>query len=184
MLHNVIVRQNSLNQNTMDAKKSMLIFVVEDNVLFNKMVCEHLKKNNYTNLKSFVSGNECINAVMKGEHPDIVIQDYFLDDINGVDVLKAVKKQSRKSEFIFLTANEDIEVAIDSMKYGALDYIIKEKGDVLNRLVDKLNKVTKLILIKRKDKATRIAMILLVLILFLIIVSGILLYVFGFIENG
>ena len=168
----------------MDAKKSMLIFVVEDNVLFNKMVCEHLKKNNYTNLKSFVSGNECINAVMKGEHPDIVIQDYFLDDINGVDVLKAVKKQSRKSEFIFLTANEDIEVAIDSMKYGALDYIIKEKGDVLNRLVDKLNKVTKLILIKRKDKATRIAMILLVLILFLIIVSGILLYVFGFIENG
>ena len=78
----------------MDAKKSMLIFVVEDNVLFNKMVCEHLKKNNYTNLKSFVSGNECINAVMKGEHPDIVIQDYFLDDINGVDVLKAVKKQS------------------------------------------------------------------------------------------
>lgn len=184
MLHNVIVRQNSLNQNTMDAKKSMLIFVVEDNVLFNKMVCEHLKKNNYTNLKSFVSGNECINAVMKGEHPDIVIQDYFLDDINGVDVLKAVKKQSRKSEFIFLTANEDIEVAIDSMKFGALDYIIKEKGDVLNRLVDKLNKVTKLILIKRKDKATRIAMILLVLILFLIIVSGILLYVFGFIENG
>ena len=168
----------------MDAKKSMLIFVVEDNVLFNKMVCEHLKKNNYTNLKSFVSGNECINAVMKGEHPDIVIQDYFLDDINGVDVLKAVKKQSRKSEFIFLTANEDIEVAIDSMKFGALDYIIKEKGDVLNRLVDKLNKVTKLILIKRKDKATRIAMILLVLILFLIIVSGILLYVFGFIENG
>ena len=168
----------------MDAKKSMLIFVVEDNVLFNKMVCEHLKKNNYTNLKSFVSGNECIKAVMKGEHPDIVIQDYFLDDTNGVDVLKAVKKQSRKSEFIFLTANEDIEVAIDSMKYGALDYIIKEKGDVLNRLVDKLNKVAKLILNKRKDRTTKIAMILLVLILFLIIVSGILLYVFGFIENG
>jgi DNA-binding NtrC family response regulator len=168
----------------MDAKKSMLIFVVEDNLLFNKMVCEHLKKQNYTNLKSFVSGNECINAVMKGEHPDIVIQDYFLDDMNGLDVLKAVKKQSKKSEFIFLTANEDIEVAVNSMKYGALDYIIKEKGDVLARLTDKVNKVTKLILNKRKDRTTKIAMILLVLILFLIIVSGILLYVFGFIENG
>ncbi len=168
----------------MDTKKSMLIFVVEDNLLFNQMVCEHLKKHNYTNLKSFATGNDCIKAVMKGEHPDIIIQDYFLDDMNGVDVLKAVKKQSKKSEFIFLTANEDIEVAIDSMKYGAFDYIIKDKGDVLSRLVDKVNKVTKLILIKRKDRSSRIAMILLILVLFLIIISGILLYVFGFIKNA
>lgn len=168
----------------MDVKKSMLIFVVEDNLLFNQMVCEYLRKHNYTNLKSFVSGNDCINVVMKGEYPDIVIQDYFLDDMNGVDVLKAVKKQSKKSEFIFLTANEDIEVAISSMKYGAFDYIIKDKGDVLNRLVDKVNKVTKLILIKRKDRTFKIAMILTILVLFLIIVTGLLLFFTGFIVNG
>ena len=72
----------------MDTKKSMLIFVVEDNLLFNQMVCEYLKKHNYTNLKPFTNGNDCIKTVMKGEYPDIVIQDYFLDDMNGVDVKK------------------------------------------------------------------------------------------------
>ena len=95
-----------------------------------------------------------------------------------------MKKQSKKSEFIFLTANENIEVAIDSMKYGAFDYIIKDKGDVLNRLVDKVNKVTRHILIKKKDKSFRIAMVLIILVLFLIIISGILLYMFGFIKNA
>jgi len=162
----------------------MKIFVVEDNLLFSQMVCEYLKKHNYTNLKSFANGTDCIKSVMNGELPDIVIQDYFLDDMNGVDVLKAVKKKSKRTEFIFLTANDDIEVAIDSMKYGAIDYIIKDKGDVLSKLVDKVNKVTKLILTKRKDRSSRIGMILLILVLFLIIISGILLYVFGFIKNA
>lgn len=168
----------------MDAKKSMLIFVVEDNLLFNKMVCEYLKKQNFVNLKSFVSGKDCIKAVKQGEFPDIVIQDYFLDDMNGVEVLKEVKKKSKKSEFIFLTANTDIEVVIDSMKLGALDYIVKDKGDVLNRLVEKIHKVTKLILIKRKNQALRLAMIFSLIILSLIIISGLLLYMFGFIVRN
>jgi response regulator of citrate/malate metabolism len=168
----------------MDPKKSMLIFVVEDNLLFNQMVCEYLKKNNFNNIKSFTTGNDCIKAVLNGEKPDIVIQDYFLDDTNGLEVLKAVKKQSKKSEFIFLTANDDISVVIDSMKSGALDYIIKDKGVALNKLVDKVNKVTKLILIKRKNKAIRIAMILTLLVLFLIILTGLLLFFTGVIVIG
>lgn len=168
----------------MDPKKSMLIFVVEDNLLFNQMVCEYLKKHNYNNIKSFTAGNDCIKAVLNGEKPDIVIQDYFLDDINGLDVLKAVKKQSKKSEFIFLTANHDIGVVIDSMKSGALDYLIKDKGDVLHKLVEKINKVTKLILIKRKNRTIQVAMILAMLVLFLIIITGLLLFFTGVIVVG
>jgi len=98
-------------QNSMDIKKYLLIYVVEDNLVYNRMVCEHLKKQNYTRVKSFVSGNECIKAVMNGENPNIVIQDYFLDDLNGIDVLKAVKAKYKEAEFIFLTSNENIEVA-------------------------------------------------------------------------
>lgn len=168
----------------MDAKKSMLIFVVEDNLLFNQMVCEYLRKHNYYNIKSFTTGNESIKAVLNGEKPDIVIQDYFLDDMNGLDVLKAVKKKSKKSEFIFLTSNDDINVVIDSMKSGALDYIIKDKGDALFKLVEKINKTTKHILVKRKDNAIRVAMILTLLVLFLIIATGLLLFFTGVIVIG
>ena len=168
----------------MDIKKSLLIYVVEDNLIFNTMVCQHLKNQNFTNIKSFVAGNDCIRAVFNGEKPDIVIQDYFLKDSTGIDVLKAVKSRYKNSEFIFLTANEDIEVAIECLKYGVIDYIIKDKGDVFKRLLDKVNKVSKVIILRRRDITTKIAMVITILILSMIIISGLLLYVFGIIVRG
>ena len=98
----------------MDLKKTLLIYVVEDNKVYNKMVCEHLKKENYTNVKSFEFGKDCIKTVKDGEKPDIVIQDYALQDITGIDVLKAVKKYNKNTEFVFLTANENISFFLDS----------------------------------------------------------------------
>ncbi|HSO85261.1 MAG TPA: response regulator [Draconibacterium sp.] len=168
----------------MDTKKSLLIYVVEDNQVYNRMVCEYLKKQNYTNIKSFLSGSECIKTVMNGENPDIVIQDYFLDDLNGIDVLKAIKAKSKNTEFIFLTSNENIEVAIDCIAYGVYDYIIKDRGDILKRLVDKINKVSNIILLRRRDKTIWVAIIITILILSLIIISGLLLFMFGVIIRG
>jgi CheY-like chemotaxis protein len=168
----------------MDIKKSLLIYVVEDNQVYNRMVCEYLKKQNYTNVKSFISGNECIKTVMNGEKPDIVIQDYFLDDLNGIDVLKAIKAKCQNTEFIFLTSNENIEVAIECIAYGVHDYILKDKGDILKRLTDKLNKVSKIIILRRKNKTIWVAIIITILILSIIIISGILLFIFGVISRG
>jgi DNA-binding NtrC family response regulator len=168
----------------MDVKKSLLIYVVEDNQVYNRMVCEYLKKQNYTNVKSFLSGSECVKTVMNGENPDIVIQDYFLDDLNGIDVLKAIKAKSKNTEFIFLTSNENIEVAIECITYGVHDYILKDKGDIFKRLMEKLNKVSKMIVLRRKNKTIWVAIIITVLILSVIIISGILLFVFGVISRG
>lgn len=168
----------------MDIKKSLLIYVVEDNRVYNRMVCEYLKKQNYSNIKSFLSGNECIKAVINGEKPDIVIQDYFLDDLNGIDVLKAIKAKCQNTEFIFLTSNENIEVAIECIAYGVHDYILKDKGDILKSLTDKLNKVSKVILLRRKNKTLWVAIISTIVILSLIILSGILLYIFGVVTRG
>jgi len=168
----------------MDIKKSLLIYVVEDNLIFNTMVCQHLKNQNFTNIKSFVSGKECMRAVFKGENPDIVIQDYFLDDSNGIDVLKAVKSKCKTAEFIFLTANKDIEVAIDCIRYGVSDYIIKDKEDVLKRVVNKVNKVSAIIQIKKKERAILVSMLIMVMVLSIIIITGLLLYFFGVIVRG
>jgi DNA-binding NarL/FixJ family response regulator len=168
----------------MDIKKSLLVYVVEDNQVYNRMVCEYLKRQNYTNIKSFISGNECIKSVMNGENPDIVIQDYFLDDLNGIDVLKAIKAKCKNTEFIFLTSNDNIEVAIECIAYGVHDYILKDKGDILPRLVDKLNKVSKLIILRRKNKALWGAIIVTIVILSIIIISGLILFIFGVIKRG
>jgi len=166
----------------MDGTKDLLIYVVEDNLIYNRMVCEYLKRQNYTNVKSFISGNDCLKSVKSGEFPKVVVQDYYLEDSIGIDVLQAVKNISKNSEFIFLTANDNIEIAVNSIKYGAYDYIIKDNDIALEKVVDKINKIAKIDQLRHKDKISRLAMIILSLVLFLFIISGLLLFVFGVIQ--
>jgi DNA-binding NtrC family response regulator len=158
----------------MDPKKSMLIYVVEDNKIYNKIVCEFLKKQNYHNVKSFESGKECIKSVASGEKPDIVIQDYYLEDTNGIEVLQAVKKQSKSSEFIFLTANENMEIAVNSIKYGAFDYIVKDNDVALKKVEDKIRKITKTILLKKKNRMIQMFMTITISVLVIIVVLALL----------
>ena len=158
----------------MDIKKSLLIYVVEDNVLYNKLISESLKNNGYQKVVSFFKGQPCVNEVVGGERPDIVIQDYFLDDINGLEVLQKVKKHSQKSEFIFLTANENMEVAVNSIKFGAYDYIIKDSEIAIQKMLSKISKITKLIELQKRNNFIKKAMILSVTILVLIVILAVL----------
>jgi len=155
----------------MDQKKSLLIYVVEDNKIFNKVVCEYLKNEKYTNFKSFESGKECIKTIENGEKPDIIIQDYALQDMTGIDVLKAVKKENNHTEFVFLTANENTEVAVNSIKYGAFDYIVKDTDVALKKVGYNINKISKMIHLKRRNRTIKLFMIatisVLVIILFI-----------------
>ena len=156
----------------MDLKKTLLIYVVEDNKVYNKMVCEHLKKENYTNVKSFEFGKDCIKTVKDGEKPDIVIQDYALQDITGIDVLKAVKKYNKNTEFVFLTANENMEVAVNSIKYGAYDYIVKDNDIAFKKVVYNINKLTNAILLRRKNNRINMFMITTIIVLTVIVLLG------------
>lgn len=156
----------------MNAKNRLLIYVVEDNKVYNRVICEYLKKQNFTNVKSFESGKDCMNSVINGEKPDIIIQDYYLEDITGIDVLLAVKKHSKLSEFIFLTVNESVDVAVNSIKYGAFDYVIKDDDIALKKVVDKIQKISKIIRLRQRNKTINALMIGTILVLFLIVLLG------------
>jgi len=154
----------------MGVNKNLLIYIVEDNQVYNKMVVEFLLKQGFKRVKPFYGGKECIDAVKKGESPDIVIQDYFLEDLNGLDVLVNVKKHSKKSEFVFLTGNESMEVAVNSIKYGAFDYIIKDNDMAFKKVLNKIEKISKMIDLQRKNDIIRKAMIVSLVILVAIVV--------------
>jgi len=96
--------------------------------------------------------------------------------------LHAVKKISKFSEFVFLTANENMEVAVDSIKSGAFDYIIKDNDIALKKVIDKITKIAKINQLKQNNKATKLLMIILLLILIVIIITGMLLFAFGYIQ--
>jgi DNA-binding NtrC family response regulator len=122
----------------MENKKYPLIFIVEDNTVYNKLIANHLRLHKFTHTVSFHSGEECLKNL--DQKPDIIIQDYLLDGMTGIDVLKATRKKNPETEFIFLSGQNDIELAINSMKYGACDYIIKDQY-ALKKLTDKINKI-------------------------------------------
>ncbi len=122
----------------MENQNYPLIFIVEDNSVYNKLIVNHLRSHKLVRVESFLSGEECLKNLYR--KPDIIIQDYLLDGINGIDVLKATKKKYPDTEFVFLSGQDNIEIAINSMKYGAFDYIVKDQN-ALVKLTDKINKI-------------------------------------------
>lgn len=149
--------------------KNLLIYVVEDNKLYHRLIVDFLQKQGMKNVKSFYNGNDCLNAVKQGEHPDIVIQDYYLEDSTGIAVLQAVKKRSKSSEFIFLTGNEDLEVAVNSIKYGAFDYIIKDNDLALKKVYNKIGKISKMLELEKRNRLIKTAMIITLFLLVAIV---------------
>lgn len=152
-----------------------MIFVVEDNKLYNQLIVGHLSKSGYTNVKSYSSGKECIEAIKNKEVPNIVIQDYFMNDMNGIEVFQKVKKIVPKVEFIFLTANENVEVAVSVMRLGAYDYVIKDSV-ALDKVVNKIQKIIKILELERKNKQTKTLVRIFLVVVFVIIVFSILIF--------
>jgi len=137
--------------------KNPLIFVVEDNQMYNKLVVSYLKTNKFTNVESYLSGEEALKNMDK--NPDIVIQDYLLEGMTGIEVLIKAKKSNPSVEFIFLSGQDSIDIAINSMKYGAYDYIVKDQM-ALQKLVNKINKINSVTELVKTNKRYKIGVVL------------------------
>ena len=158
--------------------RNLLIFVVEDNKLFSRLVCEFLSKESFKKVVPMYSGKECLDRIKAGEKPDIVIQDYHLEDSTGIAVLQAVKKRCKDVEFIFLTANEDLEVAVNSIKFGAYDYIIKSNEVALKKVVYNIEKIARMIELRKKNSFIQKVMYVTVFAFFVLAVLSVLHQVF------
>jgi len=124
-----------------------LIFIVDDDPFFLKLVTFSLNKV-FRNIKTFSSGESIIEHIKNVEHPDIIITDYYMDGISGLEVLTEVKKINNSIKVIFYTGQGGVKNAIRVINMGAHDYIIKSPGSYkyliksikeINRTEDKLN---------------------------------------------
>ena len=150
------------------SKKYPLIFIVEDNKSYSKVIDFHLKHNDYENIMLFTSGEDCLNNLCL--KPDIIIQDYKLQGISGLNVLQRVKSVLPFTEFIFLSSQDSVEIAVNSIKYGAFDYIIKD--DVaLQRLLQKIENIIKLQKLRNRYQLLKIAIVAVMIISTLIILG-------------
>jgi nitrogen regulation protein NR(I) len=106
----------------MRGKKMQTILIVDDD----KSIRYSLKRmfeEKYSILTA-QNGEEALDR-MKESSPDLVIMDIKMPGRNGIDVLKEMKLIDPKSLVIIMTAYGTTETAIEAMKYGAFDYILK-----------------------------------------------------------
>ncbi len=147
--------------------KPETIFVVEDDILYLNLINKELEKMEYTNVKSFTTGKEAIQNL--DTKPDVALLDYFLEkDFTGMDILKKLKQRFPDTQVIFLTASDDINIAVDTMRNGAYDYIVK--GDTafirIRHLLKKISEEN-----ERKAKSRSIIRFQIIVIFAIIMIS-------------
>ena len=122
------------------SEKNFSIYIVEDNEWYNKFLMHHLSLNPDYEVKSFFSGKD----LLKNIHlvPDIVTLDYKLPDYDGTKLLKEIKTLSPSTEVIVISEQSEIEVAIQLLKEGAYDYIVKAE-DIRDRLLNIVQNIRK-----------------------------------------
>lgn len=131
----------------MKAKKE-LIFIVEDDKFYAQILQAYLDNQGYQNTKLFYDGDSCLEHL--NLKPDIVVLDYILGLHNGLEVLKKIKEQHPETHVIMLSGQEYLHVAVKSYKFGAFDYIEKNKNS-LSKLNEVLEKIAEL---KRQHKTS------------------------------
>ncbi|MEO5571167.1 MAG: response regulator [Bacteroidia bacterium] len=113
------------------ANKKTTILIVEDDPMHLQMLHDHLEQMSDFDIKDFGTGEECIKHIQeKNEIPEIVFLDYYLnsvvkDAMDGLDVLVELKKIAPHTDVVMLSGQDKIQVAVEVMKYGAFDYIVK-----------------------------------------------------------
>jgi DNA-binding NtrC family response regulator len=107
----------------MQKTNNPLIFFIEESTIYKDLILGYLQSNKYTNIKVFKTGDECMNQLHL--NPDIFILDYSSEGISGLELMRKVKVSHPETDFIFLSGQNDVEVAISIMKLGAADYVVK-----------------------------------------------------------
>ena len=109
----------------------VVIFLVDDNALYLKLLEFEFRQNPILKIKTFLTGEACIDSLSL--KPDVIILDYILTTENkkamdGIQTLIKIKKTLPNTQVIMLSAMESIEVATDSIKLGASDYVVKDRN--------------------------------------------------------
>jgi two-component system, NtrC family, response regulator AtoC len=117
------------------------IYVADDEpVLLNALV-KRLSQGQHQ-VKAFKSGDELLTAVEQG-FPDLILLDLKMPGRSGLEILEALRKKSQDAMVVILTAYGTVEEAVEAMKLGAYDFIIKTVDlkmvdPVVNRALENL----------------------------------------------
>jgi len=125
------------------------VLLVDDEAPFVETMTKRLTKRNLRVLMS-LSGQEALEKLDKNQNLDVVILDVKMPGMDGIETLGEIKKAYPLVEVIMLTGHATVESAIEGMKVGAYDYLMKPCD--LEQLMLKVEQATK----KKRDHEEKI----------------------------
>ena len=113
------------------------ILIVDDELIMRESLAGWLERDGHEVTKT-ASGEEALE-ILKESRFDILLVDIKMEGISGLDVLKQVKESDPEVSVVMITAYGSISTAIEAMKNGAYDYLLKPfEPDELGVLIEKI----------------------------------------------
>ena len=120
------------------------ILYIEDNVDDQAILHRHLEKTGLDfELENQMNGREGLRSSVSRKF-DLIFLDYRLPDMTGLQVLEEMKKVNVKTPVIFVTGQGNEKTAVEALKRGALDYIVKSEinpGKILETVREHIFKI-------------------------------------------
>jgi len=105
----------------------MKILIVDDEEMSLSSVKRILKWHGLKTVEICDNGKEAIQRIRR-DNFDIVLLDLLMPEVDGMQVLESTKPFCPQTEFIILTAVDDIPTTVRAMRQGAYDYLVKTRG--------------------------------------------------------
>src|SRR5438876_6543032 len=107
------------------------ILVVDDEPSIRKYLQTLLEVDGF-DVEAVSSGREAIKRISDGVHPDFVILDVLMPEMNGIDTLKELMQLDRSLNVIMLSCSNEVGTVVEAIRIGAHDYLTKpfEKSEL------------------------------------------------------
>jgi DNA-binding NtrC family response regulator len=125
----------------METINPMKIFLVDDDMFCLNMYKQHLDNLNYKNVTCFDSGEICLENL--ADLPDVIFLDHDMDSITGLEVLKKIKQFNPAIFVVLLSGKASLKTAVNALKFGAFDYIVKGlyEFENISKVLNNINKL-------------------------------------------
>jgi len=120
-------------------EKTAKIFLVDDDLYSLNLYQQTLTNLGYENISLFLNGTICLNNLQ--QKPVVIFLDHNMDELNGFEVLKKIKRFDPNIYVVIVSSQENMQIAIDALKYGAFDYIIKGDNNMekMAKVIERIN---------------------------------------------
>jgi len=124
-----------------DALKEILL--IENSKSQANIIKTMLERHGY-NISIIGDGREALEYLLySGKNPDVVLLDYYLPSLNGIEILNEVNEHGKNFAIIFLAVANDLKIAVEAMKAGALDFMPKSLNylEALPEIIEKVYEI-------------------------------------------